>query len=119
MSRIIKYVLLAALLLLMASIPLAREFDSGRLEGMVSSERGPVAAASVELRNVMTGMVLYSKTDSSGLYSFEDLRAACYSLWVQAPGHDSVWIPEVFVEKGRTTHQDVRLASVPVTSAGL
>jgi Carboxypeptidase regulatory-like domain len=116
MASLIKYVLIGAIVLLLASIPLARQFDSGRLEGVVTSESGVVATASVELHNVMTGMVVYCDTNENGLYSFEDLRAGRYSLWVQAPGHDSVWIPEVFVEKGRTTHRDVRLASVPITS---
>ncbi|HEY6346138.1 MAG TPA: carboxypeptidase-like regulatory domain-containing protein [Bryobacteraceae bacterium] len=76
MSSLIKYVLLGSILLLLASIPLARQSDSGRLEGVVTSESGLVATASVELRNVLTGRVVYCDTNENGLYSFEDLRGA-------------------------------------------
>ena len=77
--------MIAAILLLLVSIPLARQSDSGRLEGEVR-ERMRAAlfvTASVKLHNVIPGMVVSCDTNQNGLYSIEDLRAARYSLYIR------------------------------------
>jgi hypothetical protein len=118
MPRWLKYVLLISILLLIGSIPLAMQLESGSIEGTITDDHIPLARATVEARNVMTGMKIHSESDIKGNYRIEGLRAGRYSLWVQAPGHDSTWIPEVFVERGETTRRDVNLVTTrPTTSS--
>jgi hypothetical protein len=109
MARLFKYVLLAALLLFLVSIPLAMQTEEGSLMGVVSDERGPVVNAMVEARNVMSGAMTQTFSDVQGRYSFPRLHAGRYSLWVRAEAHNSVWIPRVVVERGQVTREDVRL----------
>ena len=111
MSTTLKYVLLIALVLLLASIPLAMQRDTGGLDGVVTDGYGPVVKASVEARNTMNGAVFRVESDAAGHYTVASLPQGRYSLWVKAPGHDSEWIREVIVNQGRTTHRDVRLGT--------
>jgi hypothetical protein len=112
MPHWLKFVLLGAFLLLLASVPLAMQPDYGALEGVVSNEQGPVAGATIEARNVMTGAVMRVVSDQRGYYRFDRLRAGRYSLWVQAPRHDSVWVARVVVERGESARQDVLLRRI-------
>lgn len=118
MTRGIKFGLLLLLLLLAASIPLAMQFETGAIEGIVMNDLGPVTNASVEARDVTSG-VFRTGSDASGHYKLENLRAGRYSLWVQAPGYDSTWIPQIIVEHGQTAHTDVHLARSRPPASGL
>ena len=112
-SRTLKYGLVTAILLLVASIPLAMQRETGGIDGLITNETGPISKASVEARNLMSGSVLRAESDATGHYSLKGLPQGRYSLWVKAPGHDSVWIRELIVEHDRTTHQDIRLGKSP------
>jgi hypothetical protein len=129
MSSTAKFALLIAFLLLLVSIPLAMQRDTGGIEGLITNQHGPLAKASVEARNVMSGVVFRAESDAAGHYKLASLPPGRYSLWVRAPLHDSEWIREVVVERGRITRHDVHLgisqsgASLPqsgeaVTSRG-
>ena len=109
MSRTVKFVLLAVALLMLVSIPLAMQFESGSLTGVISDQRGPVRGAAVEARNVVTGVARHSETDSEGLYQLKGIRPGRYSLWVKAEGYDSVWIAQIVIYAGQTLHRDLRL----------
>jgi hypothetical protein len=113
MSSTLKYALLIAVLLLLASIPLAMQRETGGIDGLITNESGLIAKASVEARNVMSGAVFRAETDASGRYRLERLPEGRYSLWVRALGHDSVWIREVVVEHGQAAHRDIRLGKSP------
>jgi hypothetical protein len=113
MSSPLKYALLIAVLLLLVSIPLAMQREAGGIDGLITNETGPIAKASVEVRNVMSGTVFRAESDATGHYRLKSLPQGRYSLWVKAPGHDSVWIRELIVEHDRTTHQDIRLGKSP------
>jgi hypothetical protein len=120
MSHWLKYMILAIFLLFLVSIPLAKQFEDGSLEGVVTNERGPVVNASIEARNIMSGAVANANTDARGYYRIDSLRAGRYSLWVRAEKHNAMWIPRVMVERGQMTRQDVRLSraeSIIPTSA--
>ena len=119
MPRWLKYVLLALILMLIASIPLAMQFDAGSIQGSIRDNIGPVAKASIETRNVMTGSLTRAESGAGGNYKLEGLRAGRYSLWIQAGGRDSVWIREVIVERGQTTRKDVDLTRIPTTTTEL
>lgn len=109
MPRWLKLLLLAMAFLLVAAIPLARQLATGSIEGTVMDGRGPVVNASVEARNLVSGLVENTESDAGGHYVIERLRPGVYSLWVEAAGHDSVWIPKVVVEAGQSARQDVQL----------
>ena len=119
MTRGVKYGLAIVILLLLASIPLAMQFETGSIEGVVTNEIGPIAKASVEARSVISGTAFRTESDAVGHYKLENLRGGRYSLWVQAVGHDSTWIREVSVERGRTTHGDIHLGKSPTSTSGL
>ena len=109
MSSALRYAVLIALVLLLAIIPLAMQRDTGGMDGLITDEQGPIAKASVEARNVMSGTDFRAQSDATGHYKLQSLPQGRYSLWVKASEHDSEWIREVIVEHGRTTHRDIRL----------
>jgi Carboxypeptidase regulatory-like domain len=112
MSSTVKFALLIAfLLLLLVSIPLAMQRASGSIEGVITNHHGPLAKASVEARNVMSGVVFRAESDAAGHYKLEGLPPGRYSLWAKAAGHDSEWIREVVVERGQTSRRDIQLGT--------
>ena len=113
MARWIKYALLSLLVLFLCAIPLAMQFETGSIEGTVGDDFGPVAYASVEANHMMTGAFSHTESDPAGNYKLENLHPGRYALWVQAQGHDSLWLREVIVERGRATHQDLMLKRSP------
>ena len=113
MSSGLKYALLIALVLLLATIPLAMQRDTGGIDGLITDEHGPIIKASVEARNVMSGSVFRTQSDSTGHYKVESLPQGRYSLWIKAPEHDAEWIREVGVEPGQTSRRDIRLGISP------
>jgi hypothetical protein len=115
----IKYVLFTLILLLIASAPLAMQFETGSIQGVITNDLGPVARAFVEAHNVTTGANAHAQSDAHGAYKLDDLQAGRYSLWVQAAGHDSIWLPVVIVERGRVTHLDFHMIRSPGIPTGL
>jgi Carboxypeptidase regulatory-like domain len=110
MPRWLKYALLILLLLLLASVPLAKQFEMGAIEGFVSDDRGPIAMASIQARNVMTGTTVLAQSGASGYFRVGNLWSGRYSLWIQSAGHDSVLIPHISVERGQTVRENIQLA---------
>jgi hypothetical protein len=119
MPRWLKYALLILTLLLIGGIPLAMQHETGFIQGVITENHAAIAKASVEARNVMTGEVTRAESNAEGHYTLGGLRAGRYSLWVQAEGHNSVWIREVIVEHGQVTHKDVDLARITTLTSGL
>jgi hypothetical protein len=113
MPRWYTYVLLILLLFVLASFPLAKQFEpeTGSIQGLISDQLGPLPQASVEARNLATGATLYAESDPAGLYILDNLHPGRYSLWVTARYHDSLWIQQIAVEHGQTVHHDIFLAS--------
>ncbi|HXP86646.1 MAG TPA: carboxypeptidase-like regulatory domain-containing protein [Bryobacteraceae bacterium] len=116
MPQWIKYLLLVLILLLVASIPLAMQLETGSIQGKITDDRGPVANASVDARNVMSGATARAMTDASGVYKLENLRSGRYSLFVTAAGHDSLWVRQVVVEPGRSTSRDLQVNRARMTT---
>ena len=108
MPKWIKFALLALLLLLIASIPLAMvQPYTGSIEGLVTDDAGPVPAAALEAHQQATGLFAHAETDATGYYRIDNLRTGRYSLWVEAAGHDSIWIAQVSVERDHAAREDV------------
>lgn len=110
MPRWLKYILIMFLLLLIGSIPLAMQRDTGSIQGVITDNMIPVAKATVEARNIMTGAMASVESNATGNYKLEGLRPGRYSMWVQTLGPDSMWIREVIVERDRITRKDIELA---------
>lgn len=109
MPHWLRYVLLLFLLLLVGSIPLAMQFETGSINGLVVDDRGPVERASIEAHNAMTGSVSRTESDRHGRYEISRLRAGRYSMWVEADRHNSIWVPQILVEHGGATQRDFNL----------
>jgi len=53
--------------------------------------------------------VTTASSQPNGFYRIADLAGGRYSLWADAKGHASEWIPMVIVEEGKTTRKDIQL----------
>lgn len=82
--------------------------DNGTIAGTTTDQYGPVAEASIAARHVMSGDVTRTKSDAAGRYSLS-VRQGHYSLWVEAAGHESLWLARVLVGRGETTTQHIFL----------
>jgi len=109
MPHWLKYSILALIFLLLASWPLARQFDTGTIEGSITNGTGPVAGASVEARHGIHGDMFRSVSDQSGFYRLEGLRPGRYNLWITAEGYCSLRIERIPVDRGEVVRRDVRL----------
>jgi Carboxypeptidase regulatory-like domain len=112
MPHWLKLTLIVVVFLLLASYPLAKQFETGAIEGIVTDDRGPVAMVSVQVRNLMTSVDAHAQTDMTGYYRIGNLWNGDYSIWVQAAGHDSVWFPRKSVGRGQTVRFDIHLNAV-------
>lgn len=116
MPRWMRYVILALVFLLLASWRLARQFDTGALEGFITSNAGPLAGASVEARHSIRGDVGRTASDQSGFYRLDGLRPGLYSLWITAEGYCAVQIDRIPVERGQTVRRDVQMSRISGTT---
>jgi hypothetical protein len=105
----LKVLIVALLLLLAGTLPLAMQRDTGSLEGTIADEIGPVAGAKVEVWHMATGEAAQTNSDNSGSYRLDGLHRGSYSLWITAARHESVNIPKVFVETGTVTRKDIHM----------
>ena len=85
----------------------------GPLEGVTILD----LANSVQASNIMHGGVATASSQPNGFYRIVDLVGGRYSLWVEARGHTSEWIPMVIVEEGRATRKDIQLTREIPTEA--
>lgn len=108
MPKWLKFALLGLLFLLVAAVPLAMiQPDTGWIEGLIVDEVGPVAGAAVEAHQHVTAVFAHAQSDATGYYRIENLRPGHYSLWVEADNHDSLWVAQVVVDRGRAAREDV------------
>jgi hypothetical protein len=111
--RWLMYVLLLALLLVAVSVPLAKQIEltqTGSIEGLVVDEyRLPIPNASIQAFHITRGETHTTLSTRNGWYRLTDLAKGRHSMWVQAPGYCSTWIPNVVVEEASATRQDFQL----------
>ena len=104
-----KFVLIVLILLLLG-VPLAMQWDTGSVEGTIADSHGALKGATLTFRNVMNGAVVRVLSDAAGRYESGELRAGRYSLWIEAPDHDSLWVAQILVARGKVTRHDFRLS---------
>jgi len=103
-----RWILAASAVLLMGTLPEIVSLN-GSIEGAISDDKGPIAAARIEARNQTTGAAYRAISNQSGRYTIEGVRKGRYTLWVVAQGYNPVEIPNLAVETGRATRCDVKL----------
>lgn len=80
------FMLLIVTLLMLPKLSFG-QLDEGAITGMVTDPQGmPVANAGVQLTNTGTGLVITTKTDGSGVYTFQPIKVGAYSVTVTASG---------------------------------
>ena len=99
--RYFAYVL-AITLVLVWGIPFFGQVIKGSISGSVVDPQGAVVAgAHVKAKNIETGVVFTTTTDSSGLYRFNLVPVGSYSVEVGAPGFKTVTSNGVAVAAGQ------------------
>ena len=119
MPHWLKVILVLAIFLLVATIPMAMQPGRGSLEGVLTDDAGPISGATVEASQLTVGVMFHTTSDFRGFYRLEGLPRGTYSVWITHPLHDSVNIPRIFVEGGVTTRKDVQLGSRQSTESEL
>jgi hypothetical protein len=83
--------------------------SSGALSGRVTDQTGAVVpGASVDVRNLDTGVILHAATNHAGLYRFPVLALGAHSISVSSKGFRDVQA-QARVLVGSTTKQDFKL----------
>lgn len=119
MARKWEFGLIPLMLLLLASIPLAMQLETGAIVGAIRNDYNPVSKATVEARGDRNGVTVRVESDSTGHYRLARLRPGRYSLWVNTPGHDATWVRQVILERGDTVRSDIQVDRPPEAQSGL
>lgn len=95
------------ILFVLAVVTCFAQVDRSALTGTVRDQSGRViAAAKITIRNNGTGLERTTTSDSSGVYSLEDLPVGSYSVVFSKPGFREVRYEEIQQEVGATRTLD-------------
>jgi hypothetical protein len=112
-----RLILLASILCFMvfAANPVSAQIDTGGITGTVTDSSGAIVpGATITLTNDATGVILSTKSTSTGTYSLTAIRPGTYTLRVEAAGF------EAFVDKGLEVHlQSTLTIDVPLTTGAV
>ncbi len=82
-----RWMFLSIFLVALADRPLFGQMDQGTITGTVQDDTGAVVPnAQVTLTSVDTGLVLETRTDKSGMYTFSPVKIGNYSVSAVASG---------------------------------
>lgn len=117
------YSVLATICLLGAGSAAFAQGDRGAVTGRVTDPSGATAkAAGVVITNEETGIVLESKTNDSGEYTFPTLNIGRYTVAITVPGFENFIRQHIQVDVGSNIRVDAKLvvgsAKVDVTVQG-
>jgi carboxypeptidase family protein len=106
MNRKLRYIaaLFAVTLALVWCIPAVGQVVKGSISGSVVDPQGAVVSgASVTAKNLETGLVFPTTTDSAGIYRLNLVPAGTYNLEIKAQGFKTTTQNNVVVGAGRDT----------------
>ncbi len=84
------WITLALYLLLFSGIQVFAQVDQGTITGVVQDNTGAVIPdAQVTLTSTDTGLVLQTKSDNSGVYTFSPIKIGNYRVSATAPGFET------------------------------
>ncbi len=102
-------VCMALLLMVVSATALLAQFTSG-LEGTVFDPTGAlVPNATVNLKEVSTGVEHSTVTSTAGIYHFTALHAGRFELTVKAPGFETAVLGNIAIQVAETRTLDVTL----------
>src|ERR671919_1374914 len=104
-----RFILLCAILLVVAAVPVWAQQNSGTLRGTVTDQLDSlVVEATVTVRNA-NGVITSAKTNHAGIYEFKRLAPGSYELKVIAPGFNIFEEKSVEVRTRETTILNAQL----------
>jgi hypothetical protein len=95
--------------LLGASYLFGQAQDGNILGAVLDPSGSAIPGATVELENVATGIKATTKTDSAGLYRFNNVLIGTYSITVNAAGFAATSLKNVIVELNKATTANISL----------
>ena len=105
-------------LILLCVTPMAWAQTQAQLTGRVTDDtRAVVPQADVLLRNTDTGVVLTTKTNSSGLYTFPQVQPGPYEVMCEFPGFKRAVRGGLVLETGMSRSVDLKLEIGAVTES--
>ena len=113
--RIRSLILLALLLMLLLSAPVAgaQNFRGG-INGSVTDQGGAaIPGAQVQITNDARGVVHSSVASSAGEYSFQDLPLGLYTVSATSSGFETLKVEKVQVSAGEIYSLQLKLAVAP------
>jgi hypothetical protein len=112
-----RMLLLASLLcfLMLATNPISAQIDTGGITGTVTDRAGAVVGdVTITLTNDETGVVLATKSTSTGTYSLSAIRPGTYTLRGEAAGF------QTFVDNGLQVHvQNTLTVDIPLVAGAV
>ena len=88
----------------------AQTATSAVVAGRVSDPTGAVIpGASIELRNIDTGVVAVRESDAAGRYVFANIVPGAYTLTVQSPGFRTLTVSDVVVSVAKSYTYDLSM----------
>ncbi|MEO8096850.1 MAG: carboxypeptidase regulatory-like domain-containing protein [Acidobacteriota bacterium] len=102
---------LVMMVLVMSSVsPSFGQAADGNLAGVIlDPSEAAVAAASVTVENVATGVKTATESDRDGAYRFNHLPVGLYNITASAPGFQRVTLTSIAVELSKTASAHVKL----------
>jgi Carboxypeptidase regulatory-like domain len=110
MSVMTRFFLVGLLIFSAAGLLFGQAGASGTILGTVSDNSGAVVAnASVDVRNMATGVTQHTTTTTSGDYSVPYLQPGIYSVTVEAPGFEKSIVQNVTLVVAQVARANVAL----------
>ncbi len=92
---------------LMLLLGLSSAENPASLEGIIKDSHGTaVSGVKVVAQNTSTQILHHSKSDSKGHFTFRNLPAGMYDVWVDMPGFQAVKQRGIHVRSGKTATAD-------------
>jgi Carboxypeptidase regulatory-like domain len=116
-NRLIRFDMLALIVLLLAPAAAFAQGDLGSLTGTVKDQNGAIVpGASVTVTNQKTGEERTATANADGTFSIPALKASTYTVTVGATGQGAI-VKDVIVNVGRETNLLIPLKLTDVTAS--
>ena len=103
---------MAAAVLLVLAIGVQAQSGTGRIEGVLTDARGPLAGVEVRVKNVVTGAVVLAQTSATGAYGVE-VPVGAYDVFATPTGYNAFARRQVQVVAAATVHVGGTLGDNP------
>src|SRR5262245_13940975 len=102
---------LVALAVLLFTLPVAAQEQTGSIQGVVKDSTGAVLpGVTVEVKSPSVVGVTTTVTDETGTYRFPALPSGVFEVSAKLPGFSDKRVPDVMLQLGQTLKIDLQLA---------